>query len=167
MIKSIETVWRGYRFRSRLEARWAVFFSALGIPWVYEPEGFVLSDGSWYLPDFWVPINPKWLFGKPEGSGYWVEIKPGRPTNAERKKCQLLAIESGHTVCLLSGQPWPGEVQWETFHRTGNNHHGGVTHDFPWLGYPAGSSEWNEGYDHTNAFRAARSARFDHGEIPA
>ena len=30
-IKPIETVYNGYRFRSRLEARWAVFFDALGI----------------------------------------------------------------------------------------------------------------------------------------
>jgi hypothetical protein len=28
-IKAIETSYKGYRFRSRLEARWAVFFDAL------------------------------------------------------------------------------------------------------------------------------------------
>jgi hypothetical protein len=27
-IQAIETVYRGHRFRSRLEARWAVFFDA-------------------------------------------------------------------------------------------------------------------------------------------
>lgn len=43
-IKAIETVYRGYRFRSRLEARWAVFFDALGLEWEYEPEGFDLTD---------------------------------------------------------------------------------------------------------------------------
>ena len=30
-IKPIETVYNGYRFRSRLEARWAVFFDEAGI----------------------------------------------------------------------------------------------------------------------------------------
>lgn len=39
-IKPIETVYNGYRFRSRLEARWAVFFRAVGIEYQYEPEGF-------------------------------------------------------------------------------------------------------------------------------
>ena len=39
-IKAIETVYNGYRFRSRLEARWAVFFEAAGIEYEYEPEGF-------------------------------------------------------------------------------------------------------------------------------
>ena len=38
MVKPIETVYKGYRFRSRLEARWAVFFDALDIEWYYEPE---------------------------------------------------------------------------------------------------------------------------------
>ena len=52
MIKSIETEYRGYRFRSRLEARWAVFFDACGVKWEYEPEGFDLGDGLYYLPDF-------------------------------------------------------------------------------------------------------------------
>lgn len=51
-IKSIETEYNGYRFRSRLEARWAVFFDALHVPYEYEPEGFDLGDGTYYLPDF-------------------------------------------------------------------------------------------------------------------
>lgn len=43
-IKAIETSYKGYRFRSRLEARWAVFFDALGIEWEYEKEGYDLAD---------------------------------------------------------------------------------------------------------------------------
>ena len=39
-IKPIETVYKGDRFRSRLEARWAVFFDAARIKWEYEPEGY-------------------------------------------------------------------------------------------------------------------------------
>ena len=31
MIKAIDTVYNGYKFRSRLEARWAVFFDEIGI----------------------------------------------------------------------------------------------------------------------------------------
>lgn len=47
----IETVYNGYRFRSRLEARWAVMFDALHIKYEYEPEGFE-KDDVYYLPDF-------------------------------------------------------------------------------------------------------------------
>ena len=39
MITPIETIYKGYRFRSRLEARWAVFMDACGADWEYEPEG--------------------------------------------------------------------------------------------------------------------------------
>jgi hypothetical protein len=55
-IKPIETRYKGYRFRSRLEARWAVFFDALGIDYQYEPQGFIVGyDHRPYLPDFLLP----------------------------------------------------------------------------------------------------------------
>ena len=59
---SIETKYNGYRFRSRLEARWAVFFDVMGIYYIYEPEGFERKIGIdpgletiRYLPDFYLP----------------------------------------------------------------------------------------------------------------
>lgn len=67
-IKPIETVYRGYRFRSRLEARWAVFFDNASIPFEYEKEGFDVR-GTWYLPDFWLPEQR-----------CWVEIKGEMPS---------------------------------------------------------------------------------------
>lgn len=53
-IKAIETEYDGYRFRSRLEAKWAVFFNAARIEYRYEAEGFEV-DGVRYLPDFYLP----------------------------------------------------------------------------------------------------------------
>lgn len=74
MIQPIETHYNGYRFRSRLEARWAVFFDQLGIVYEYEPEGFDLGDAGWYLPDFWVSDG---------GEGWFVEVKSRKPLSAE------------------------------------------------------------------------------------
>lgn len=54
-IKPIETEYNGYRFRSRLEARWAVFFDNAGIEYEYETEGYELQNGNRYLPDFYLP----------------------------------------------------------------------------------------------------------------
>lgn len=59
-LQAIETIWAGYRFRSRLEARWAVFFNAIGLDYQYENEGFHVEgyDGEediYYLPDFYFP----------------------------------------------------------------------------------------------------------------
>jgi len=81
-IKAIETFYKGYHFRSRLEARWAVFFDTLGIPWKYEVEGFereveyftggavseLASKTVRYLPDFFLPN--RW-----GGGGVYVEVK--------------------------------------------------------------------------------------------
>ena len=59
MIKAIETEYNGYKFRSRLEARWAVFFDAIGLKYQYEPEGFEVDVDEEttcrYLPDFYFP----------------------------------------------------------------------------------------------------------------
>lgn len=91
-IHAIQTRYRGYRFRSRLEARWAVFFDALGIPWEYEKQGYVLQSGECYLPDFWLPGSddcpPRmWLEVKGEMPGeYWL------PTEPEEKMVQLCKI---------------------------------------------------------------------------
>ena len=43
-MKVIQTEYKGYLFRSRLEARWAVFFDACGVDWEYEPEGYDLGN---------------------------------------------------------------------------------------------------------------------------
>lgn len=53
-IKALPTVYNGITFRSRLEARWAVFMDYLHITYFYEPEAFDL-DGLHYLPDFYLP----------------------------------------------------------------------------------------------------------------
>lgn len=65
MIKAIQTHYNGYHFRSRLEARWAVFFDELGVRYEYEPDGYDLGDLGWYLPDFWLPELRTWFEIKP------------------------------------------------------------------------------------------------------
>ncbi|GMU51013.1 MAG: hypothetical protein AMXMBFR33_01590 [Candidatus Xenobia bacterium] len=70
-IQPVETEYNGYRFRSRLEARWAVFFDTLGIRYQYEPEGFVIDayedeKPRKYLPDFYIPTTKTWVEVKGE-----------------------------------------------------------------------------------------------------
>lgn len=71
----IETAYAGCRFRSRLEARWAVFFDALGVPWEYEPQGYSLPSGP-YLPDFRLQLQSRHYSGKPQKRAVWFEVKP-------------------------------------------------------------------------------------------
>jgi hypothetical protein len=68
MIRAIETKYNGHRFRSRTEARWAVFFDAMDISYVYEKEGYDLGKAGWYLPDFWLNDLNCWFEVKPFGS---------------------------------------------------------------------------------------------------
>ena len=95
MIKAIETVYNGYKFRSRLEARWAVFFDAGGVPYEYEPEGFDIN-GVWYLPDFSCPtLNAL------------VEIKPDKNEVYSEEwdiLCELCA-SLGKSAMLIQGSP--------------------------------------------------------------
>lgn len=49
---SIDTEYGGFRFRSRIEARWAIFFDAVGVKWGYEIKDFAFNDGVRYLPDY-------------------------------------------------------------------------------------------------------------------
>jgi len=111
MIKPIETRYKGCWFRSRTEARWAVFFDSMGEPsqesfppikWQYEVNGFKLSDGTSYLPDFLLT-----------DLDCWVEVKGKEATQEERSKCERLGWDTGKPVILLVGTP--GDTQPEIY----------------------------------------------------
>ena len=89
----IPTKYKGTQYRSKLEAKWAVFFDEMGIEFMYEPEGYDL-DGTYYLPDFWLPQVKM-----------WAEVKPGKLNKEEARKCQKLADATEHLCLLLEGQP--------------------------------------------------------------
>lgn len=78
-MNAIETEYKGYLFRSRLEARWAVFFDAAGIEWKYESEGYEVG-GHRYLPDFWLP-----------GCEVFVEVK-GDPDGLRKDHARMCAV---------------------------------------------------------------------------
>lgn len=91
--KAINTKYKGYNFRSRHEARWAICLDALGVKWEYEKEGFDLN-GVWYLPDFWLPDHK-----------IWVEVKANLEeiTEEERLKARALMEATGKT-CVIVGE---------------------------------------------------------------
>lgn len=94
----IETSYNGYLFRSRTEARWAVFFDVLGVKYQYEPEGYVLENGTKYLPDFYVTD----FMGE---TGYF-EVKPDTPIQKVwLEKLEMLGRGLGASVYLLNGPP--------------------------------------------------------------
>jgi hypothetical protein len=172
MVKAIDTNYNGHRFRSRLEARWAVFFDSLGIKYRYELEGFDL-DGVYYLPDFWLPHSVP--DSAAMGWGLWVEIKPHQVSDDELKKVILLVEKTKHNALIFQGDPWPDE--YSVLKVSG-------THFSPPKFYnKLAFFQEESGYIHLKgddgacypaahggnlerAFSVARQARFEHGESP-
>lgn len=174
-IKAIETKYKGCAFRSRLEARYAVLFDALGIKWEYEPEGFVLEDGTWYLPDFWLP-----KFNGPEG--LWVEVKPD---DRDFDTAKNFARSTGQSILLADGTP-DCKVYWIADGKAiGNEEHYSFLQDsifmdkyitgshkgeyrlYVCLGFDPGEEDidWF-GDSVVSAVEIARSARFERGQSP-
>jgi hypothetical protein len=71
-MEPINTLFNGNYYRSRLEAKWAVFFDYARIKYLYEQEGFKSDEGECYLPDFYLPD----VYLR-KSKGVYVEIKPG------------------------------------------------------------------------------------------
>lgn len=103
MLKPIDTRYAGHLFRSRLEARWAVFFDCLGLSWQYELEGYLLPDGTRYLPDF--------LLQTPQGNQRWVEVKPSHIANDPKFEAFAKALHPDGVrddttgAAMVSGSP--------------------------------------------------------------
>lgn len=201
-MKAIETEYRGYRFRSRLEARWAVFFDAIGAKWEYEPEGFELADGTKYLPDFLLQDVRGRGAGK-DGKIY-VEIK-GNLTENDLHKIELFSgVSAGEMYGENTGLPiiifgQIPEAEWKEGYWSSGIHYAYWDFVYPeiWrdgheefynLLYSEGDYYWTEPkagkggglvldypdnpYDFVDnaktaeAYKAARQARFEHGEKP-
>jgi hypothetical protein len=104
-MKAINTQYKGYNFRSRLEARWAVFFDALGLKWEYEPEGFEFEDGSRYLPDFKVMYPGR---DDSEIHHIWFEVKSDLKNMTRDEWVRVLKFEQNvgkGNVYILDGTP--------------------------------------------------------------
>jgi hypothetical protein len=158
-IKAIETTYKGYKFRSRLEARWAVFFDALMWNWHYEHEGFELKSGR-YLPDFYFP-----------DFGYYAEVKPGILTDNDFIKCAELSkkynpIEKVNQtgVILLEGMP---ELKSYRFLLGGGEVSEVIFIDLTSKYYPLYFGyDYDEDYFYgqNHAVKKSKSSRFEFGE---
>lgn len=171
---AIETQYKGYRFRSRTEARWAVYFDAMAIEWQYEREGFELPGGR-YLPDFFTLVHGDrdWymhMVAPGRRSGFWVEIKGQAPTDLELQLLGELAVATGHHAFLFAGAPGD-ESCWSA--RLGT---GAVTAHTGYCQQAFWQKPVSLGIDpatfavvclHERALAAARGARFEHGESGA
>jgi hypothetical protein len=182
-------------FRSRLEARWAVFFDACGIKYEYEPEGFDLGNGVYYLPDFYLPEVKM-----------YVEVKSSYNfSDEDKKKVDLFrskwcwpdeAAYPIYKLIVLTEIP-PANMDLlyyasDQLYQYGEDYCGfGVGFDAVYLPcvcticgkigfefegrspricmHDPNNDKYPRNYNHPlirNAFNKARQARFEHGETP-
>lgn len=188
----VKTQYKGYSFRSRLEARWAVFFDALSARWEYEPDGYPLRSGEVYLPDF--------LIHNTAYGDLYIEVK-GTMTDADARKVRDFAYSSDEVefdgpdranIFVVGNMPYGENFNELTSEvsRTENDDLFGLTFNLRTLrksfmpGMPVLLNsgrlgiwcvEWDplesspDGVDverTLNAYKAARQARFEHGEKP-
>lgn len=180
-IKAIKTRYAGCLFLSRLEARWAVFFDTLGITWQYEPQGYELPSGP-YLCDFWLP-NIK--------GGTWFEVKGEEHDwkDIEITRGRELAEMTGHRVLMATGDipRDPNDFDSYSMWRLGEwddihyrwcvcIHCGMIGAEYEGRAARVGCGCYggyvDRGHNHWDprllqAYEAARSARFEHGQSGA
>ena len=171
-MKAIQTEYNNYKFRSRLEARWAVFFDSLSIDYLYEPEGFG-NEVARYLPDFHFQ-NGLWVDGLDTPlPNIRVEIKPNLDlADAERTKIAEFLKQTDNYILLIGGDPshktamrllhhvqhlgWQAEfVRWDVLE---NGQIGLCEVDSAEINpQPPSTAQL------TQAFKTARQARFEYG----
>ena len=176
-IKAVPTRYAGVLFRSRLESRWAVFMSEVGIDWIYEPERISLSGGGTYLPDFVT------------GDGAYLEVK-GAEDALDKPYLIRAASVLGHLSVLgpipqcragvpvrtVLRSPGDGSVAGVRMLRAWTDYRPGVDCSGPCFGYTESTDP-----DHWLTpgviagrpcrgdcpYDTARGARFEHGESGA
>jgi hypothetical protein len=89
----IQTRYSEHLFRSRLEARWAVFFNHLSIKWKYEWEGYSF-DNYTYLPDFYFT-----------DFDYYAEVKPDNKERVDFFRWRSFVTCSKKSLLMLYGLP--------------------------------------------------------------
>jgi hypothetical protein len=191
---AIQTSYGGCRFRSRQEARWAVFFDALELKWEYEPQGFLVGRRRRpYLPDYYLPDLGLWLEIKPanadahdpEGISRWEDFAGEIATGWDHDKAAM----------LIGPIPDPATVDREGPPRAKSWHDPGIiiigNWHLAWCACPTGRHFDTQPYGRGGlvecgcpriadgrlrsgnyptilaAYRAARGARFEHGESGA
>ena len=194
-MKPMGIEYKGYRFRTALEARWAIFFDACGVDWEYEPECYDLGDGLSYVPDFLL----HGVSGRAGGDLY-VEVIP-RMTELDAIKIKrfaerswdmegmeeviknpvlivgrlpdgVSAVDISEDICWRAycseNKGWPYEFNFETIDCDHFAAHPGINKKggFELFGDDNNYLRDRDDDATEKAYRAARQARFEFGRVP-
>lgn len=117
-IKALPTWYREIRFRSKLEASWAKYLDSIGVKWIYEPQGYELSSGAWYLPDFYLPEADAYLEVK--GQLDDESLQKGSCFARDIRKPVHFALPNGDMVVCYDDED-EGTYNWQRLGKAGYN----------------------------------------------
>lgn len=106
LIEPKPTIYGRVRFRSRLEARWAVLLDHVPnvLNWTYEPETFRLSNGWTYTPDFLIKFFLEDSFNE-----FHLEVKPDKVSTEYERVLGRFCKEKKLFLVIAEGSLWEGE----------------------------------------------------------
>ena len=189
-MNTVDTEYKGYLFRSRLEARWAIFFDACGVAWEYEPEAYDLGSGLCYVPTFLLHgvdgrcggdlfVDVKERMDALDALKIKEFVKQGMPPDGEYGKSSTAVLVVGrlpegdcaqditNDICnraYSNGKPWiPNEFNFETIDGDHFAAHPGINKKGQFELFGDDSSYLCDQDDEAteNAYRRARQARFE------
>ena len=108
----IPTYYEGVTYRSRLEARWAVFFEHLDFAFEYECQSLSDDKGrDLYVPDFTIfdgIKNHEWV------QHFFIEVKPLPPSKQYLDYIMSLPIDGSIELFIVVGEPsfWQPDGYW-------------------------------------------------------
>ena len=100
-MKAIETIYNGTNYRSKTEAKWALFMDLIGCKFIYEPQAYDLGESGCYLPDFWLPALDA-----------FVEIKPDIVIDSRTSPTAALCAFTRKNVFTFCGSPEDPSQHW-------------------------------------------------------
>lgn len=159
-----------------------MFFDTIGMAYEYEPEGFELSDGTLYLPDFYLPASSSFFEVKgvmDRESGHKIKqfIKEGQHLTVGYPdmtfdtcddwwgdSLSLAGVDNSYLCeCVKCGGLWFMGIAGFYGCRCCGEYDG----DGHFVMLLAGDGKgWHEDSDAIQARLKAKQARFEHGETP-
>jgi len=127
-IEAKPTTYANILFRSRLEARWAVFldFTPNILNWTYEPQTFKLPNGWEYTPDFLVEA-----FRDDGGQhSFYMEVKPTKITLAYQEVLGKFSKHCEQTLLIICGDFYKQRFLGGYFPNTDKIRHIGINEIF-------------------------------------
>lgn len=94
------TLYKGRRFRTQAEARWAVFFEVLGIDFQYEPEKFASPRDSEAV-SYFLPLLGDEDHSTLRREGLFLDVSDGKPGPKKIKRAIRLCSQTGRDVAIF------------------------------------------------------------------